>query len=540
MNLAHALRRRTGALAAALLIGTTALTACTASSDGGGSADGAASQPPAAETLNVLAGSEVKDMEPVLDDMAEATGVHLNLTYTGTLDGTELVAQGGAAGKYDATWFPSNKYLNLLPGGAGSLSAQNKIMYSPVVLGVKPSVAAGLGWDKKAPTWADIVTAVQGGRFRYGITSPVSSNSGFSALIEAATALSDTGDALTSAQVDKVADKLVALSAGQTLTSGSSGWLATKFADSSDQADGIFNYSSVLEETPIDGKPLTIVIPSDGVITADYPLSLLASADPSKKDLYDQAVAYLTKSDVQKKIADTTHRNTTADPVNDNAVFELPFPADLRVVKDLIDTYLTKVKKPSDMVFALDTSGSMDGSRIEALKKSMAQLTNADPDNSFIALHDREKVTVIEFADQVKDTTTFAFTSADLTSEYGRLRKQVDGMRAKGGTAIYTTLKDAYRTALAEKDANPDSFISVVLLTDGENTDGITEDEFQTWYAGQTRGDSGIQTIPLYTISFGDADTGSLNAIAELTGGKGFSADEATLSSTFKDIRGYQ
>lgn len=59
--------------------------------------------------LHVLAGSELADVEPVLAGVEERTGVDVELDFTGTLDGTQLVAEGGAAGRYDATWFPSNR-----------------------------------------------------------------------------------------------------------------------------------------------------------------------------------------------------------------------------------------------------------------------------------------------------------------------------------------------------------------------------------------------------------------------------------------------
>ena len=88
-------------------------------------------------TLHVLAGSEVKDMAGVVEEAAKATNVRLTFEFTGTLDGSQAVADGKAAGKYDAIWFPSNRYLSMIPGASKRLGASTKIMASPVVLGVQ-------------------------------------------------------------------------------------------------------------------------------------------------------------------------------------------------------------------------------------------------------------------------------------------------------------------------------------------------------------------------------------------------------------------
>src|SRR5690606_36564238 len=73
-------RTRAGAGALAALL---AVSACSFTEGAG-----------AAGTLRVLAGSELADMEPLLAESAERTGVELVLDYSGTLDGTERVLAG--------------------------------------------------------------------------------------------------------------------------------------------------------------------------------------------------------------------------------------------------------------------------------------------------------------------------------------------------------------------------------------------------------------------------------------------------------------
>lgn len=75
------------------------------------------------------------------------------------------------------------------------------------------------------------------------------------------------------------------------MTSGSSGWLADRFREHPEQADAIFNYEPVLYQLKDEGADLEVVIPSDGVISADYPLSSLASSSDKDSEAKVQALA---------------------------------------------------------------------------------------------------------------------------------------------------------------------------------------------------------------------------------------------------------
>src|SRR5262249_12754244 len=108
----------------------------------------------ASETLTVLAGSELEDLSSMFDQIQANTGVRLEMQYTGSLDGAERLMAGEA---FDLAWFSHGKYLSLLQGANKRILAQEKIMLSPVVLGVKESKANAWGWSNNANlTWSDI------------------------------------------------------------------------------------------------------------------------------------------------------------------------------------------------------------------------------------------------------------------------------------------------------------------------------------------------------------------------------------------------
>jgi Ca-activated chloride channel family protein len=535
------MRRRPLLLAAGLAAAAALLAGCVSL---GGDGSGTPAPDPAT-TLHVLAGSEVKDMIPILDSAASAIGVHVVMDYAGTLAGTEEVASGDAAGKYDATWFPNNRYLSLLPGATSKISESVKIMTSPVVLGLKQSVAAKLGWDTTAPTWADIAKAAGAGEFTYGMTNPAASNSGFSALVSVATALSGTGSALTSDEIDSVTPDMTTFFSAQKLTAGSSGFLADKFTADPSLVDGIVNYESVLKGIKVNGTPLTIVTPTDGVVTSDYPLTLLTSASASKKKLFDKLTAWLTTPAVQKRIATDVHRRpgipgiSTGDEFPSNVLFETPFPNTLDVANTLISTYLSTARDPAQAIFLLDTSGSMDGSRLDSLKTALKNLAGADTSTigSFASFQPRERVTLLPFNTQPGSPEVIDLPEGDTSPQLKEIRDAANGLYADGDTAIYSTLKAGYKLAVKQQAERPDTFVSVVLMTDGENTTGITSSSFRSYYASLG---SKAKTIPTFVVLFGDGDVDELTDIAKLTGGQVFDALNGDLTEAFQEIRGYQ
>ena len=497
----------------------------------------------AAHTLTILAGSELKDLVPLLPDIKAHTGFQLDLKYTGSLDGAQSIVDG--SDKSDMAWFSTGNYLTLLEGTSGRIIATQPIMLSPVALGVKHSVAQGLGWSgSTSVTWADIANAAKAGKFHFGMTNPAASNSGFVALVGVAAAFAGNGGALDSGSIN--IDKLKDFFSGQVLTAGSSGFLADSYVRQQDHLDGMINYESVLLEYNSSGKlhePLDLVYPKDGIITANYPLMLL---NPGKRDAYDKVVAYLKSADVQNRIMTTTDRRPSIPDVQPDSRFtkqllvELPFPSNINVVDNLIFAYLDQIRPPAHTYFVLDISGSMEGDRLNGVKKTFDNLTGADQSitGRFARFRSREEITVIPFSSSVADDKTFTITDVSSNSpDLAAVRHYVDNLQAGGATAIYDALIQAYKDAAAAKDSDPDRFYSIVLMTDGENNRGNDANGFSNYY--KSLPDS-VKSIPTFAIIFGEASPQDLTNIANLTGGQAFDSRNVSLASVFKVIRGYQ
>lgn len=496
-------------------------------------------------TLRVLAGSEVAGLRPILDEAAAATGVRVELTLSGTLEGADTVTSGATG--FDATWFSSNRYVQLQPGAAGRLGTATEIMSSPVVLGLRREVAQRLGWVGRPVSWSEIAAAAGAREFSYGMTDPSASNTGFSTVVAVSTALVGSGSALTVEQAASTAPALTDFFAAQTLSAGSSGFLVdawTRRADGTDPGppvDGLINYESAL--LGLDG--LELIYPSDGVITADYPLTVLASASPQARDGHRRLAEYLRTPDVQRAIMERTGRRPAVPGVGLEprfgtvALVELPFPARADVVDTLLTSWFDRVRRPSRTVYVLDTSGSMaEGTRIDDLKSALAGLSGADATltGRYRRFRGREEVTLLPFSSTPGVPQRFTVDEQDPQPDRERIAAAARALAPDGGTAIYDSLGRAYEIAGEQIAADPDRFTSVVLMTDGENTDGGDLERFRGYVAGLPEA---LRAVPVFTVLFGESATAEMEEVARLTGGRTFDARSVPLAQVFSEIRGY-
>jgi len=496
-------------------------------------------------TLTVLAGSELSDIEPLLPQIEQATGLHLQLKYAGTLEAVEKLQNGE---HYDLAWLANNKYALLTPGAKARIKASERTMISPVVLGIKASKAAALGWadPAKPPTWRDIAKAAGAGKFRFAMTNPASSNTGFAAVLGLAAAVSGRGEAMELGDIDF--KTLGEFAKAQSVTAGSSGWLVEVFEREADSLDGLVNYASVLQSMNASGhlkEALTLVYPKDGVITADYPLMLL---DDARRADYDKLIAYLKGEEFQRAMNKATNRLPVSPAVQPATAapsyFELSFPAKRAVIDGLLDAYQNTVRRPADSTFVIDISGSMAGERMAQLRQTLLGLAGEDQSLSgrFTRMRDRERIGLLEFSDSVKRQHEWALgtdkakNTAMLQefSTYVREHLDSDG----GATSIYSAAQKAWQEALQRSSTTPDHVYSLLLMTDGENNRGISAQDFQHWIESQPTEQR--RRIRIYAVLFGEASSEQLEAITRPTGGRVFDARKAGLQAAFKEIRGYQ
>jgi len=157
---------------------------------------------------------------------------------------------------------------------------------------------------------------------------------------------------------------------------------------------------------------------------------------------------------------------TSAKDVGLTAVAHRPNPSQNGYFMLLVSprTELSKSQQvPRDMVFVLDTSGSMRGKRMTQARNALKYcLRNLTPNDRFGMMN--FATTVNKYADGLQAASTDNVAAA---------LKWVDALEATGGTAI----NDAMNTALDMRTSDPGRTFTIVFFTDGQPTIGETNPE---------------------------------------------------------------
>jgi Ca-activated chloride channel family protein len=115
-------------------------------------------------------------------------------------------------------------------------------------------------------------------------------------------------------------------------------------------------------------------------------------------------------------------------------------------------------RKPTHLVFLVDTSGSMNAEdKLPLAQKSMKLMVDG--------LNETDTVALVTYAGSVRDVLP-----PTPASERDTLFAAIDSLSARGGTAMGSGLELAYRHAA--RKAHPQSVSRVVVLTDGDTNIG--------------------------------------------------------------------
>lgn len=473
--------------------------------------------------LVIWSGSENRPLEPLIQARAKQSGDTVTITFMGTVDISRELKRGKEC-EPDAIMAASSTWITV--GDTAGVTKHAKSLFrSPVVLGVKRSVAERLGWVAGKPnfikrdvTVKDIQAAAESGKLNFAMTSATQSNSGASAYLGFLYAFAGSPEVLKHEHLadPKVAEQVSNLLGSVHRSAGSSGWLADMIVDNPNFADAMFNYEATIIETnekliKNNAEPLYVVYPSDGLSIADSPFAYVNKGDADKEEVFKYLQSYLLSPDVQAKLLANGRRTgiTALDPSQvDLAKFNPDWGIDVTrvlspitipredVIREALTLYQTAFRKPSLTVFVLDYSGSMalNGGE-KQLKEAMGILLDTDRAAQYLLQPSARDVTiVIPFSTSSDPALVVKGNNPD---DLRVLLNTLQKKKADGGTNLYTAAANAYGALAPFIEDSAKYHISIIVMTDG------IPDDKQADFSKLAGGFKLSNDVPIYSVLFG-------------------------------------
>lgn len=519
--------------------------------DRGTAASDAAASALSGVRLEIVSGSENKSLEPMVKAFGARMGADIQMRYMGSVD-IALELEKGTAVDFDAAW-PANSLWLVLGDRQKALKHDKSIMRSPVVFGVKTSVAERLGWiGKPDVTVDDVLTAAESGALSFAMTSATQSNSGASAYFGFLSAMAGSPDVLAQEHLDSedVRAQVRRLLKTVDRSSGSSGWLKDLFLSQYDRFDAMVNYEVLIIEANRElisrgEEPLYAVYPVDGMTIADSPLAYVDKGDAAKEQLFQALQEHLLSAEVQAEIGSTGRRTGllglgtgNLDPTifrqewgidPERVISPIPVPGET-VVRQALDLYQTALRKPSLTVYVLDFSGSMKGQGEQQLKQAMATLLDQDVARKYFLQPSQDDVhMVIPFDGKPRGMWV---RKGNDPAELGGLLAEIRRTDAGGGTNIYAAAGAAMQQLQPYEDRMRDFFPAVILMSDGKSKGSMGE------LRARLESLSFGYDVPIFSIAFGAADETQLKEISEATSARVFDGKK-DLVKAFRSAKGY-
>lgn len=507
-----------------------------------------------------------------------------------------LVTQGWpdpeVNGEPPVIWSPAaSAWAGIVNDRAGTelAPAGTPFMLSPLVIAMPRPMAEALGWPAEPLGFADLLRLAndpagwgavghpEWGPFRLGKTNPNFSTSGLNFTIaEYYAAVGKTSgltieDLARPAAVDfatQIESSVVHY--GDITMTFLNNWFAA------DARGTALTYASVVaveeksvidynrgnpdgvlqpgEEPRLPRDPLVAIYPEEGTLYSDSPFIVL---NTEWVDEGEKAAARLFEEFVQRPenqeqvlqygfrpnnpnvpLADPIIAENGVDPAQPTANLEVPAPD---VLVGILDSW-AELRKDARVLLVLDISGSMgefvvdDRTRLDLAKEAAISALDEFKSSDDVGLW----VFSTDLGGDDPNVRELV-PLAPIGEHEPQIAAAIDDQFPTNGTPLYDVTKQAYDAMIEGYD--PTKINAIVLLTDGENDDGVPDDDDQQFadlIKSLQSGSEGsaAQPVRLFTISYGEtADVQTLRAISQATRAATYNASNpATINQVFTAV----
>lgn len=487
--------------------------------------------------FKLLASPSTKEFESDLREYAKKNNIRLTIDYQNDL---EMIRTLNNDNDYDGVWISNSTWLYMLDNQYLVTNAKS-IAIDPVVIGINKTKAKELGFVDKTIYNKDILNAIKDKKLNYVMTSVTKTNTGATAYLGFVNSLAGSPEVLTESMLDNqtLITNMTAFFKGVERVSGDELYLKDMFLNGKYEA--VITYESTLIDINKDlerrnKEALYLIYPEDGVAINDMPFAYI-NRQQGKEKKFKKLQDYLRSKETRLKLENkgfrTWYGGVKKDAskesfkkewgINTNKyLIPMKYPSK-KVMNKAFNLYVEQLRKPADVVFCLDVSGSMYGEGIEELKTAMNYILDYDQaSKDMIQFTSKDKIKILAFNHTVdKESNTLAGNNTS------QLQSFVDSLDAGGGTNIYVASSKAYNIL---KTTNQNEYTPVIILmTDGRSSGSISS--LRSTYSFE-------DSIPIYSITFGDAEDSQLEEIAKFTNGKVFDGKKG-LTEAFTEVRSY-
>jgi Ca-activated chloride channel family protein len=276
-------------------------------------------------------------------------------------------------------------------------------------------------------------------------------------------------------------------------------------------------------------EKLVALYPAEGTFWADHPLALLETPTltDNQRRTFQSFREFVTDAETQKLVLAAGYRPADlslsltgegsplteangVDPKQPQTTLQLPTADVVQVVQNV----WALTKRKTNVFLVVDTSGSMEGNKLNGAKAALRTFLAQIPGNA-------EKVGLVEF-------NTLGNNRATLNSD-------IDMMVAGGNTALLDGVRLAYNRLQQNNDT--ERINAIVAMTDGrENASMVSLRQLVNEIQ------QGNEEVPvvIFCIAYGrDADYNVLQSIADASGGQVREGNEETIRELYKILSSY-
>ena len=442
-------------------------------------------------------------------------------------------------GQLDEEWQAST--------GSEALAVGETVRFavSPVVIAMWEETAREMGWPERDVSWQDLLSRAQADpNFRWSHPATSSASGLLATLAEFYAAVGKSrGLTIEDVQAQETLDYVAALE--QTVRYYGEGNEPALIERALEEGRDFLDAFVVQEQMVVyfnahrrEQPRLVAVYPMEGTLWEDHPLALLevASPTPLQRQVFSRFRDYLLSSEAQQLVLRHGYRpadlgtplnspgspltlENGVDPSQPRTTLQVPSAQVVGVVRDV----WWYTKRHTNVYLLVDTSGSMRGDKLDqaqmALQAFLQQIEG-----------DVERVGLVRFSTFV-DVPVFL---DELGNNRAALESAVAELQAEGDTALLDGVYEAYQRL--QELGDTERINAVVVMTDGqENASSISLRRLVSELE-----DQGSVPVVVFCIAYGrDADLGTLQAIADPTGGQVREGDLENIRDLYQILSTY-